>query len=147
MALLSQMKAAIDDLGAGNLDTYLGMLSDEYRLEVNGQPTPVNREIATILLRALTKAIPDLDLGVTNLRQVGDDKVMFETRITGTHQGVMEIPGIPPSPPTQRRIQGDPQTATFWFKGGKLVREQIVTPPGSDPMSVYKQLGIERLPG
>jgi hypothetical protein len=141
------MKAAIDDLCAGKVDTYLGMLADDYRLEVNGQPTPVNREIATMLLKALTKAIPDFNLGVTNLRQVGDDKVMFETHITGTHRGVMELPGIPPSPPTERRIQGDPQTATFWFQGGKLVREEIVTPPGSDPMSVYKQLGIERMPG
>ncbi|HEU4728932.1 MAG TPA: nuclear transport factor 2 family protein [Kofleriaceae bacterium] len=147
MTILARMKTAIDDMRTGNVSTYLDMLSDDYRLHVNGQPTPVNREIAGVLLRALRRAVPDLDLGITNLRQVGDDRITFDTRITGTHRGTMELPGIPPSPPTDRRIQGDPQTATFWFKDGKLVREDIVTPPGSDPMSVYKQLGIERMPG
>lgn len=147
MGILSQMKAALDDIGAGKIDTYLSMLADDYRLDVNGQPTPVNREMATVLLKALTKAIPDFSLGISNLRQVGRDRVAFETRISGTHLGVMELPGVPPAPPTQRAIQGDPQTATFWFQGDKLVREEIVTHPGSDPMSVYKQLGIERLPG
>jgi hypothetical protein len=147
MTILSTMKTAIDDLCAGNAETYLAMLADDYHLEVNGQPTPVNREIATMLLTALRRAVPDFQLGVTNLRQIGDDRVTFDTRITGTHLGVMELPGIPPSPPTARRIQGDPQSATFWFKDGKLVREEIVTPPGSDPMSVYKQLGIDRMPG
>jgi hypothetical protein len=147
MTILARMKTAIDDLRTGNVDTYLDMLAEDYRLEVNGQPTPVNREVAGMLLRALKQAVPDLDLGITNLRQVDDDKVVFDTRITGTHRGVMALPGIPPSPPTERSIKGDPQTATFWFKNGKLVREEIVTPPGSDPMSVYKQLGIERMPG
>jgi hypothetical protein len=141
------MSAAIADLETGKIDTYLALLADDYRLEVNGQLTPVNREIAAVLLRALTRAVPDFSLGISNLRQVGDDRVVFDTRIHGTHRGVMELPGVPASQPTERRIMGDPQTATFWFRGGQCVREEIVTPPGSDPMSVYKQLGIERLPG
>lgn len=147
MQILDRMKTALDDICAGKIETYLSMLADDYRLEVNGQPTPVNRELATVLLKALTRAIPDFNMGVSNLRQVGSDCVAFETRISGTHLGVMELPGVPPSPPTRRAIQGDPQTATFWFQGDKLVREEIVTHPGSDPMSVYKQLGIEQLPG
>ncbi|MBC7975206.1 MAG: hypothetical protein H7138_09490 [Myxococcales bacterium] len=147
MTNLSTMKTAIDDLCAGKPETYFAMLADDYRLEVNGQPTPVNRDVAMLLLTALRRAVPDLQLGVTNLRQLDDERVTFDTRITGTHLGVMELPGVPASPPTQRKIQGDPQNATFWFKHGKLVREEIVTPPGSDPMSVYKQLGIERMPG
>lgn len=147
MTILTSMKSAIDDFRAGKLDTYLGLLGEDYHVALNGQPTPINREVATMLLKALTKAIPDFDLGVTNLRQVGDDKVVFDTLITGTHLGVMELPGVPPAPPTKRRIQGDPQTATFWFKQGKVVREEIVTPPSSDPMAIYKQLGIEQLPG
>ena len=146
MTILDQVKTAMAHVAAGNIDAYLGMLADDYRLEVNGQPTPVTRELAGILLKALRRAVPDLDLGVTNLRQV-DDKIMFDTLITGTHRGVMELPGVPPSPPTNRRIQGEPQSATFWIKDGKLVREDITLRPGTDPMHLYRQLGIEQLPG
>lgn len=147
MTILDSMKAALADMDKGILDTYLSLLSDDYQLYVNGQPTPVNRQIIEVLLRALRKAAPDLTLGVTNVRQEGDDKVTFDTLMTGTHTGVMELPGVPPGLPSNERIQGDPQTAIFTFVDGKIVHEDIQLSPGSDPMSLYKQLGIEQLPG
>jgi FADH2 O2-dependent halogenase len=146
MTILDQVKAAMAHVTAGNIDAYLEMLSEDYHLEVNGQPTPVTREIQGVMLKALRRAVPDLDLGVTNLRQV-DDKIMFDTMITGTHRDVMQLPGLPPSPPTNRRIKGEPQSATYWIKDGKLVRENIELRPGTDPMHLYRQLGIEQLPG
>ena len=66
-------------------------------------PKPLNRVEFIDLNRAILKAFPDWKFNATNFKQVRDH-VTCNTRISGTHTGVLELPmlGISAQPTNKR---------------------------------------------
>lgn len=141
MQIVEQALATIE---AGEIERYGEFLTDDFKLYVNGQDTGTSKEMLLGMLRALRTAVPDLKLNVSRLQVVGGDesRVSFHNRLAGTHTHDMVIPGLEPGVATGKKVEHIPQVATYVLRDGKIASEHIETPEGADPLSLYKQLGV-----
>ena len=139
------VKEALATIEAGEINRYAEFLADDFALYVNGENTGTSKEMLLGMLQALRTAVPDLSLNVSKVQEVDGDsqRISFHNRLEGTHTQDMVIPGLEPGPASHRKVQHIPQIATYTLQDGKIVSEHIETPPGADPLSLYKQLGVE----
>jgi steroid delta-isomerase-like uncharacterized protein len=101
-----------------DIDTFLGMLADEFVWRDTGLPEPVTtREGMRELMQGWFKAFPDMRIRTLS-RVVGEDAVAAELEFTGTNTGPLEMGGVE-IPPTGKSIKN--QGAYFVrVKDGKV---------------------------
>lgn len=71
------------------------------------------------LVRRWTEGFPDGRVAIVAVRVAGDQAVT-ELHAEGTHSGVLELPGLPPIPPTGRHAQL-PMRETITVQNGLIV--------------------------
>ena len=54
-------------------------------------------------MQAVVTAMPDWAFNITDIQEDGD-KVTLKSHITGTHTGLLELPGMPPIPATGKKV-------------------------------------------
>jgi predicted ester cyclase len=80
------------------------------------------------LVRRWLEGFPDGRVGIVAVH-VGGDVAATELLARGTHTGVLELPGLPPIPPTGRSAQL-PMRETITVKGGLIVSVKMEFDPG-----------------
>jgi hypothetical protein len=138
---IDTVKSCLRAVEAGDLARYESLLHDSWQMSVNGQPVPVDKRMYLGMLGALRRALPDMAIRPLDIALDGE-WVTLTTSIVGTHSEPFEMPGMQAVPATRRRIEQPRQRARFRLVSGLIVEEQIETPPGVDPASVYTQMGV-----
>jgi len=106
-------------------------------------PKPLSRVEYIDLLRAIHKAFPDWKFNATNFKQVRDH-VTCNTRISGTHTGVLELPMLGISAqPTNKRFASPEELLTITVENGKITRVESANMPGGGLMGILAQVGVQ----
>jgi len=106
-------------------------------------PKPLNRVEFIDLNRAILKAFPDWKFNATNFKQVRDH-VTCNTRISGTHTGVLELPMLGISAqPTNKRFASPEELLTITVENGKITRVESANMPGGGLMGILAQVGVQ----
>jgi predicted ester cyclase len=105
-------------------------------------PQPVGKQAYMEMNRALFKAFPDWRYNSSNYKQVGD-RVIFHTRVTATHSGVLDLPNmnIHGYQPTGKRLQLPSQETIIELRDGKVSRVELTKTKGGDLNDILEQVG------
>lgn len=107
-----------------------------------GLPAPITgRQAVENYFAEGWKSFPDTTIRLLN-RIATEDQLVEELEWSGTHQGPINIPGMPPIPPTGKRASGK-AVSVARLKEGKIVSANVYY----DNMSFMAQLGLMKPPG
>jgi hypothetical protein len=92
---------------------------------------------------AMQAGIPDWKVNASDFKENGD-KVSVVFQITGTQTAELKLPmpGMPPIPPTGKRVSLPKEPTTFTVKDGKVTRIESAGVPGGGVMGLLAQLGV-----
>jgi hypothetical protein len=140
------VKSTLKSIEAGDFVHYREQYSDDFQLS-GPVPKPLSRVDYIDLMRALLKAFPDWKFNATNFKQVREH-VSFNTRISGTHTGVLNLPnmGISAVQPTNKRFTSPEEMLTITVQNGKVTRAESNNVPGGGLMGILTQIGVQ-IPG
>lgn len=130
-ANLALMRAAFAALQRRDLDACVGMLSEDFLIDVAGAPVKRGRGAWRRNAEVLFTAFPDVTFDVEDMFAAGD-KVAVRVRLTGTHSG--DFLG---HPSTGRRIDYK-SNELYRIVDGKIAAEWIC----SDTLSLMTQTGV-----
>ena len=104
-------------------------------------PQPLNKEAFIGLMHATLTAMPDWAFNASGFEEDGDT-VTLKSRITGTHTGPLELPGMPPIPATGKKVALPEETQIYTLRDGKLVKLQVEDVPGGGIPGMLQQIGV-----
>jgi predicted ester cyclase len=136
MGALETMRAFNEAVNAQQWDRVAGYLTEDFVFS-GITPQPVGKQGFIEGQKAWFAGVPDWHVTPENLREEGGT-VKADTRITGTHTGVLALPGMPPIPPTSKSFAtADRAVATL--RGDQIA--SLTIEPGSP--GILEQLGIQ----
>jgi predicted ester cyclase len=139
------VKTALTSIEAGDFTHYRDQYSDNM-IFTGPVPKPLSRVEYIDLMRAVHKAFPDWKFNATNFKQVRDH-VTCNTRISGTHSGVLELPMLGISAqPTNKRFTSPEELLTITIENSKITRVESNNVAGGGLMGILSQLGVQ-IPG
>lgn len=133
-------RAGLSAWEAGDAATLSSLVADDFVLS-GPVPQPLGKQEFLGLMQSLHVAMPDFAFNVSSFEENGDT-VIAKTHITGTHTGVLNLPGIPPIPPTGIRTRMPEEVQTQKFRDGKMVSLTTNAPPGAGIPGMLAQLGV-----
>ena len=136
------VKAGLKSIEAGDFLHFREQYSDNFIFS-GPVPKPLSRVEYIDLLRATLKAFPDWKFNAANFKQVRDH-ITCNTRISGTHTGVLELPmfGIS-AQPTNKRFASPEELLTVTVENGKITRVESDNVPGGGLMGILSQIGVQ----
>src|SRR5712691_734992 len=110
-------KAFVTALEARDFNTAASYLSDDFRF-VGPAPQPLGKNEFIGVQQTIQNAFPDWSFNVSNIHEEGD-KVKSITQITGTQTGELNLAplGLPPIPPTGKKVSLPKEGVTLTFRG------------------------------
>src|SRR5262249_34240267 len=133
---IETMQAFAEAVNAQQWDRIAGYLTEDFTFR-GVTPQPVGKHGFIESQKAWFAGVPDWHLTPENLREEGG-VVKADTRITGTHTGVLALPGMPPIPPTGKTFRTvDHAVATL--RGDQVA--SVTVEPGSP--GIMEQLGVQ----
>ena len=141
MDRIETVKAFATTLEARDFEKAASYLSDDFVLS-GPTPQPVSKQEFIAVQSAFQNAFPDWSFNSHNEVEHGDT-VTAAVNVTGTHthELVVPMPGMPPIPPTGKKIALPEEHMTFTFKGEKIARLSSDNVPGGGVMGVLAQIG------
>ena len=94
MANAAKIEQMYELINTGDVDGFVGYLSDDFVDHETGPGIPPTKEGARQLFNILIAAFPDLRFDIEDIVESGD-KVVARARVTGDHKG--DLFGAPPS--------------------------------------------------
>ena len=143
---LDLVKSALRSIEAGDFLHYREQYADNFIL-TGPVPKPLSRVEYVDQMRAMLKAFPDWKFNATNFKQVRDH-ISFSTRISGTHTGVLDLPGLGISgvQPTGKHFTLPEELQTVTVENGKITRAESNIVSGGGLMGMLAQIGVQ-IPG
>jgi hypothetical protein len=95
-------------------------------------------------IQSLHTAFPDFKFNETSASESGDTATIHH-KITGTHTGTFNVPGLPSIPATGKKFTLPEETSVFTFSGGKATKYLAEPAPdgkGGLP-GILSQLGVQ----
>jgi len=140
---IDSLKAGLKSIEAGDFTHYRAHYSDNM-IFTGPVPKPLSRVEYIDLMRALHKAFPDWKFNATNFKQVRD-RVSCNTRVSGTHTGVLDLPtlGISAVQPTNKHFTSPEELLTVTIENGKITRVETNNVPGGGLMGILSQIGVQ----
>jgi hypothetical protein len=136
MGAIETMQALTEAVNAQQWDRVAGYLTEDFVFS-GVTPQPVGKQGFIEGQKAWFAGVPDWHLTPENQREEGG-MVKADTRITGTHTGVLALPGMPSIPPTGKSFMTvDHAVATL--RGDQVAA--ITVEPGSP--GIMEQLGVQ----
>jgi hypothetical protein len=68
--------------------------------------------------------------------------VIAKSHVTGTHTGVLALPGIPSIPPTGKKVSLAEEVQTYTLRGGRLHALSTDARPDAGIPGLLTQLGV-----
>lgn len=120
------------------------LVGDDFQLS-GPVPQPLGKAEFLGLMHALHAAMPDFSFNISSFEENGD-VVIARSHITGTHTGVLALPGLPAIPATHKKVSLPQEVQTYTLKDGKLMRLVTDARPDAGIPGMLAQLGVP-LPG
>lgn len=141
MSNLDLARKALQASEAGDLATLGGLASDDFQF-LGVTPQPLGKQEFLGFIQAMHAAFPDFKFNETSASESGDTATI-KHKISGTHHGTFNVPGLPPIPATGKKFQLPEETSVFTFAGGIATRYQAQPAPDGGLPGILKQLGVE----
>jgi predicted ester cyclase len=111
----------------------------------SGPPQPLRRDGFLALMKALGNALPDWSFNLHDIQYAAGGTVSAKMRITGTHTArlALPMPGLPPLPPTGKKVALPEECVEFVPAGDKVAAFAIIPVPGGGISGLLRQLGAE----
>ncbi|HVO44252.1 MAG TPA: ester cyclase [Aggregatilineales bacterium] len=108
-------------------------------------PQPIGLEEFIAVNRANLAAFPDWHFEIKQIQTQGD-KTTVTVQVSGTHNGPLNVPGMPPVPASGKKVSVPDRFVCTFGNDNKLHQMDFDTPPGGGFIGVMQQLGIQ-MPG
>jgi predicted ester cyclase len=120
--------------------TLAPLVADDFVLS-GPVPQPVGKQEFLGLMHVIHAAMPDFAFNISSFEEDGD-KVIARSHITATHTGTLALPGLPPIPPTGKKVSLPEEVQTYTVRGGKF--QMLATDARSDTgiPGLLGQLGV-----
>jgi len=137
MGALETVRAFNEVVNAQQWDRVAGYLTEDFVFS-GVTPQPVGKQGFIEGQKAWAAGAPDWHVALENLREEAG-VVKADTRISGTHTGILTLPAMPSIPPTGKSFATtDHMVATL--RGDQLA--SLTVEPGSP--GIMEQLGVQR---
>jgi len=115
------VRSLFEALEARRYTQALSYISDAF-VNTGSLPLPLNKYQWVANLQALINAMPDLCLGVSDIRGA-ENRVQMTFQLRGTHTAQLKFPspGMPCLPPTGKKVALPKQRALVTVKDGLIV--------------------------
>jgi predicted ester cyclase len=134
------VKAGLKAWEAADAQTLASLVADDF--VVSGPvPQPLGKQEFLDLMQVMHAALPDFAFNISSFEEDGDT-VIAKTHITCTHTGVLALPGMPPIPPTGKKVSLPEEAQTYKLQGGKLCKLSTNPSPSTGIPGLLAQLGV-----
>jgi predicted ester cyclase len=134
------VKAGLKAWEAADAQTLASLVADDFVLS-GPVPQPLGKQEFLDLMHVMHTALPDFAFNISSFEEDGDT-VIAKTHITGTHTGVLALPGMPPIPPTGKKVSLPEEVQTYKLQDGKLCKLSTNASPGAGIPGLLAQLGV-----
>jgi predicted ester cyclase len=104
-------------------------------------PQPMGKAEFVGLMHIIHAALPDFAFNISSFEEHGDT-VIARSHITGTHTGVLALPGLPPFPATGKKVSLPEEVQTYTLKDGKMRLLTTDARPDAGIPGMLAQLGV-----
>ncbi len=141
MSNLDLARKALHASEAGDLATLGGMVTDDFQF-LGVTPQTLGKQEFLGFIQSIHTAFPDFKFNETSASESGDTATI-KHKISGTHTGPLNIPGMPSIPATGKKFALPEETSIFTFKGDKATKYTAQPAPDGGLPGILKQLGVE----
>ncbi len=135
------VKAGLKAWESNDEQTITALVADDFKLS-GPVPQPVGKQEFIGLMHVFYAAMPDFAFNISSYEENGDT-VIAKSHITGTHTGVLALPGLPPIPPTGKKVRLPEEVQTYTLKDGKLHVLTTDARPDAGIPGLLAQIGVE----
>jgi len=125
---------------SNDVHTLNELVADDFSLS-GPVPQPVGKQEFLALMQILHTAMPDFAFNISSFEERGET-VIARSHITGTHTGVLALPGMPPIAPTGKKVALPEEVQTYTLKNGKLHTLVTDARPDAGIPGMLAQLGV-----
>lgn len=125
---------------AGDAQTLAPLVADDFML-TGPVPQPLGKQDFLGLMHVLHNALPDFAFNISSFEEDGDT-VVARAHITGTHTGVLAMPGMPSLPPTGKKVSLPEEVQTYTLRDSKLQSLATDGRPDAGIPGLLAQLGV-----
>jgi ketosteroid isomerase-like protein len=140
MSNLDLARKALHASEGGDIATLSSMVTDDFQF-LGVTPQALGKQEFLGFIQAMTTAFPDFKFNETTASESGDT-VTIKHKISGTHTGTFNVPGMPPIPATGKKFALPEEASVFTFQGGKATKYTAQPAPDGGLPGILKQLGV-----
>jgi predicted ester cyclase len=104
-------------------------------------PQPLGKQEFLGFMHIMLTALPDFAFNISSFEEDGDT-VIAKSHISGTHTGVLALPGMPPIPPTGKKVSLPEEVQTYRLRDGKLQSLTVGARPDAGIPGLLSQIGV-----
>jgi hypothetical protein len=138
MGNLDLARKALHASEAGDVATISGMVTDDFQF-LGVTPQALGKQEFLGFIQALHTAFPDFKFNETSASESGDTATI-KHKISGTHTGTFNVPGMPPIPASGKKFQLPEETSVFTFSGDKATKYRAQPAPDGGLPGILKQI-------
>lgn len=135
------VKAGLKAWESNDEQTISALVADDFKLS-GPVPQPLGKQEFIGFMHTLLAALPDFAFNISSYEENGDT-VIAKAHITGTHTGILALPGLPPIPPTGKKVSLPEEVQTYTLKNEKLHALSTDGRPDAGIPGLLTQLGVE----
>lgn len=140
MSNLDLARKALHASEAGDLATLGSMVTDNFEF-LGVTPQALGKAEFLGFIQSLHTAFPDFKFNETTASESGDTATI-KHKISGTHTGTFNIPGMPAIPATGKKFVLPEETSVFTFHADKATKYTAHPAPDGGLPGILKQLGV-----
>ena len=140
MSNVDIVKTGLKAWESNDAQTLTALVADDFVL-TGPVSQPVGKQEFLGLMQIFHVAMPDFAFNISSYEEEGDH-VIAKSHVTGTHTGVLALPGLPPIPATGKKVSLPEEVQTYTLKDGKLQALSTDARPGTGIPGVLAQLGV-----
>ena len=141
MSNLDLARKALHLSETGDTAGLSSLVTDDFQF-LGVTPQPLGKAEFMGFIESLHTAFPDFKFNETSTSESGDTATI-KHKITGTHTGTFNIPGMPPIPATGKKFVLPEEVSVFTFSGGKAMKYLAEPVPDGGLTSILRQIGVE----
>ncbi|HLV98750.1 MAG TPA: nuclear transport factor 2 family protein [Ktedonobacterales bacterium] len=140
MSNLDLARKALHASETGDLATLNTLAADDFQF-LGVTPQALGKQEFLGFIESIHTAFPDFKFNETSASESGNTATI-KHKITGTHKGTLNIPGMPPIPATGKSFVLPEETSVFTFAGDKASKYLAEPAPNGGLMGILAQLGV-----
>jgi hypothetical protein len=144
MGNLDLARKALHASETGDVATLNDLVSNDFEF-LGVTPHPLGKQEFLGFMQSLHTAFPDFKFNETSASESGDTATI-KHKISGTHTGTFNVPGMPPIPASGKKVELPEETSVFTCSGGNVTKYLAQPAPDGGLPGILKQIGVQ-MPG